>query len=496
MISFEYILLAAAVLLVLSILASKASGRLGVPSLLLFLGVGMLAGSDGPGGIHFDDDYTAQSLGVVALVFILFSGGLGTAWGDVRPVLAKAIGLSTLGVLVTAVLVGLFAAKVLGFSVLEGLLLGAIVSSTDAAAVFSVLRARGTGLKGDIRPLLELESGSNDPMAVFLTAGLTGVLAGQGGSVAGLVPAFFLQMALGALFGVGMGRAMVFVINRLRLEYEGLYPVLSLALVLLTYGLTYAVGGNGFLAVYLAGLVMGNDDFIHKQSLARFHDGLAWLMQIAMFLVLGLLVFPSRVVPVAAAGLAVSLFLMLVARPASVFATLAFAKSGWREKTMISWVGLRGAVPIILATFPLLAGVPQAETIFNLVFFIVITSVLLQGTTLPLVARWLGVDAPLALKRNYPLEFVQTDGFRTRNEMVEVDVPGDSTAAGKQIVELGLPREALILLVARGDEFVVPRGGTVIEAGDTLLVLADKKSRAAVREIVGSLHATVDGTGA
>jgi potassium/hydrogen antiporter len=494
-ISFDYILLAAAVLLILSILASKVSARLGVPALLLFLAVGMLAGSDGPGGIHFDDAYTAQSLGVVALVFILFSGGLGTEWQSVRPVVWKAVGLATLGVLLTAVFVGAFASQILGFSLLEGMLLGAIVSSTDAAAVFAILRSRGTGLRGELRPLLELESGSNDPMAVFLTAGLTAVLAGQGASLAGLVPSFFQQMALGALLGVGMGRATVFLLNRLRLEYDGLYPVLSLALVLLTYGVAYAAGGNGFLAVYLAGLVMGNDDFIHKQSLVRFHDGLAWLMQIAMFLVLGLLVFPSRLLPVAAAGLAVSLFLMFVARPASVFLTLAFARGGWREKTMVSWVGLRGAVPIILATFPLLAGVPQAETIFNLVFFIVITSVLLQGTTLPLVARWLGVDAPLALRRNYPLEFVQTDGFRTRNEMVEVDVPEDSAAAGRQIVDLGLPKEALILLIARGEEFVVPRGGTVIEAGDTLLVLADKRARAAVREIVGSLHATVDGTG-
>jgi potassium/hydrogen antiporter len=400
MISFDYVLLAAAVLLILSVLASKASGRLGVPALLLFLGVGMLAGSDGPGGVHFEDAHVAQSLGVVALVFILFSGGLSTEWESVRPVLGKALGLATAGVLLTAVFVGLFAAKVLGFSLLEGMLLGAIVSSTDAAAVFAVLRSRSVGLKGELRPLLELESGSNDPMAVFLTTGLIGVLGGQGESLGGLIPSFLKQMALGALLGVGMGRAAVTVLNRLRLEYEGLYPVLSLALVLFTYGVAYAVGGNGFLAVYLAGLVMGNDDFIHKQSLMRFHDGVAWLMQIAMFLVLGLLVFPSRLVPVAAAGLAVSLFLMLVARPASVFVTLAFARGGWREKAMVSWVGLRGAVPIILATFPLLAGLPQAETIFNLVFFIVITSVLLQGTTLPRAARWLGVDAPLALRRN------------------------------------------------------------------------------------------------
>jgi len=490
MISFEYVLLGVGVLLLVSVLASRASGRLGVPSLLLFLAVGMLAGSEGPGGIPFEDAYVAQSVGVVALVLILYAGGLETRWEDVRSVLGKAAALSTFGVLLTALVVGLFAAWVLGFSLLEGMLLGAIVSSTDAAAVFSVLRARGVGLKGEIRPLLEVESGSNDPMAVFLTAGLTGVLSDPGASLLGLVPAFFQQMALGAALGYGLGRAMVAVINRLSLEYDGLYPVLSLALVVLTYAVTASLGGNGFLAVYLAGLVMGNNDFIHKQSLARFHDGLAWLMQIAMFLVLGLLVFPSRLVPIFGAGLILSLTLVLVARPLGVFLTLALTRAGWREKAMVSWVGLRGAVPIILATFPLLAGLPQAETIFNLVFFIVLTSVLLQGTTLSWVARVLGVDAPLSLRRQYPLEFVQTGGFRTANEMVEIPIEDDSPAVGRRIVELRLPKEALILLVARGDEFVVPRGGTVLEAGDRLLVLADRGARAAVRDIVGSIHQT------
>jgi len=494
MFAIEYILTGVAVLLLLSILASKASGRLGVPALLLFLAVGMLAGSEGPGGIPFDDAYAAQFLGVVALVFILFAGGLDTAWEDVRPVFGKAVALSTVGVLVTAALVGLFAWGVLGFSPLAGLLLGAIVSSTDAAAVFAVLRARSVGLKGEIKPLLELESGSNDPMAVFLTAGLTGLLVNQNSSVIGLIPMFFQQMALGTALGYGLGRGMVFVINRMRLEYEGLYPVFTLALVVLTYGATASLGGNGFLAVYIAGLVMGNNDFIHKQSLIRFHDGLAWLMQIAMFLTLGLLVFPSRLVPIVGVGLLVALFLMFVARPVSVFLTLAFVRSEWREKAMVSWVGLRGAVPIILATFPLLAGVPQADTIFNIVFFIVLSSVLLQGTTLPLAARWLGVDAPLLVRRHYPLEFIQTGDFNIKSGLVEISIAHDSPAIGRRIVELRLPREALIVLIGRGDELIVPNGGTVIEAGDTLLVLADKEARAEVRAIVGSLHQTETGT--
>lgn len=368
MISIEHILVAASILLLLSVLASKASAKLGIPALLLFLVLGMLAGSDGPGGIYFDDAHLAQSLGVVALALILFSGGLDTEWSSVRPVLWKGLALSTAGVLITAALVGLFARMVLGFSLLEGVLLGAIVSATDAAAVFSVLRARSVGLKGHVRPLLELESGSNDPMAVFLTTGLIGIMTQPQARWFSLVPMFIQQMVLGAALGYAIGRLMVFLINRLRLEFEGLYPVLTLSLILLTYGGTASLGGNGFLAVYVAGLVMGKNDFIHKRSVMRFHDGLAWLMQIVMFLALGLLVFPSHLLPIIGLGLLSSLFLMLVARPVSVLVTMAFSGMRLNEKLMISWVGLRGAVPIVLATFPLLAGMPRAEIIFDLVF--------------------------------------------------------------------------------------------------------------------------------
>lgn len=490
MVSIEIILIVTATLLLLSIVASKASGRLGVPALVLFLAVGMLAGSDGPGGIPFDNAWQAQSLGVVALVLILFAGGLETVWACVRPVLARALALSTVGVLVTAVLVGMFARVVLGFSLLEGILLGAIVSSTDAAAVFSVLRGKDLGLKGDIKPLLELESGSNDPMAVFLTVGLTNVLANTDASLTALVPMFARQMVLGALCGYLMGRAMVFIVNRLRLGFQGLYPVLVLSLVFLTYGATALVGGNGFLAVYLAGLVMGNRDFLHKRSLKGFYDGLAWLMQIAMFLTLGLLVFPSRLVPVIGVGLLVALFLMFVARPLSVFLTLLPSKMNIREKTLVSWVGLRGAVPIILATFPLLAGLPNADTMFNLVFFIVLTSVLLQGTSLPVVARLLAVDEPAPARPQYPLEFVPTKNLR--GELVEVSVPPGGSIVGRQIVELSIPRGVLIALIGRDNEFIVPNGGTVLQAGDKLLVLAGKDELATLRSIVEQSEAAAE----
>lgn len=482
MITLEYVLVGAAALLLLSVLASKASSKFGVPALLLFLVLGMLAGSDGPGGIYFDNAQIAQSLGVVALVFILFSGGLSTNWLVVRPALGSALALATIGVAVSALLVGWFATMLLGWSLLEGVLLGAVISSTDAAAVFSVLRTRGVDLKGRLGPMLELESGSNDPMAVFLTIGLTRVLTEPGASLIDLVPMFVLQMLLGAASGYGMGWSMTVLINRLRLQVEGLYPVLTIGAVLLTYGATALLGGNGFLAVYIAGLVMGNRDFVHKRSLLRFHDGVAWLMQIVMFLSLGLLVFPSRLVPVIGVGLLVALFLVFVARPISVLISLLFAKLQINEKLMISWVGLRGAVPIILATFPLLAGVRNADTIFNIVFFIVLTSVLLQGTSLPLVGRWLGVATSRSSVPRAPREFVPTVG--RASQLVEVAIPPHSPIVNKSIVDLKLPAGALVVLVNRAGESIIPNGATVIAANDTLLLVADSAALAIVRSLV------------
>ncbi|MGD9728098.1 MAG: potassium/proton antiporter [Nitrospiraceae bacterium] len=389
----EYVLLGASILLLLSVVGSLASARIGIPALILFLVIGMTAGSDGPGGIQFDYPWVAQSLGVLALSFILFAGGYDTDWHRTRPIIRKAVPLSTLGVVITAFLVGWFANLVLGFSWLEGMLLGSIVSSTDAAAVFAVLRSRGIKLRGHLKELLEVESGSNDPMAVFLTIGIIGLLQDASRSWADLVVIFLVQMSVGTIMGYGLGRIMVAIVDRIRLDYGGLYAVLSLSLVLFAYGITASVGGNGFLAVYLAGIHMGNSKFRHKRSLKGFHEGLAWLMQILMFLALGLQVFPSHLVPVLGGGLLLSVFLMVIARPVAIFSLLWWTSMPLSEQALVAWVGLRGAVPIILATFPLVAGLPQADLFFHLVFFIVLTSVLLQGTSIPLVARWLGVDA-------------------------------------------------------------------------------------------------------
>jgi potassium/hydrogen antiporter len=477
----EIYLAAGSALLVLSVLSSKAIGRLGVPSLLVFLLIGMLAGSEGLGGIEFENAFQAQSLGIIALIYILFAGGLDTDFKIIRPVLFKGALLASLGVLLTCALTGWFATTVLGFTWLEGLLLGAIVSSTDAAAVFTVLRGKNVNFTSGIKPLLELESGANDPMAVMLTVTFLQIMTSQELTPSRLIVSFLQQLILGGVFGFVAGKGMGALLNRLKLEFEGLYPVMTIASIVFVYGATQLVGGNGFLAVYLCGLVLGSSNFIHKKSLILFHDGIAWLMQITMFLVLGLLAFPSRLAPVAGAGLLASTFLILVARPIAVFVSLSRTSMSVREKALISWIGLRGSVPIILAIYPLLAGIAKAEVIFYLVFFIVLTSVLVQGTSIPLVARLLGVNSPEKPKFRFPIEYVPSENLRS--ELVEVDVPARSTAIGRTLVELALPKGALIVLIQRKGQVFVPRGGTHLEANDTLLVLAEKSAQAEIKAL-------------
>ncbi|MDM8005256.1 MAG: potassium/proton antiporter [Phycisphaerae bacterium] len=475
--------LSVSVLLLVSVLASKASERLGVPALLMFLLIGMLAGSEGPGGIYFDNARIAKTLGTLALAYILFSGGLDTDWQSVRPVLRPAMVLATAGVFLTAVLVAVFAVVTFDLSWLEGLLLGSVISSTDAAAVFAILRSRSISLKRQLKPLLELESGSNDPMAVFLTVTVITLLQDPKASWWGAVPAFFQQMLMGAAVGLLFGKGIIYLVNTIRLEYEGLYPVLTLGSVLLVFGTADLLGGNGFLAVYLAGIIIGNGDFLHKRSLMRFHDGMAWLMQIAMFLTLGLLVFPSRLVPVVGPGLLLCGFVMLIARPVSVMLCLVGSRLTRREKLLTCWVGLRGSVPIVLATFPKMAGLPQADMIFNLVFFVVITSVLLQGKSLPLAAKWLKVDKPLRHRPRPPLEFDRTEQS-IQATMTEMVVDPDSGAVDKRIIEVGLPRGALLVLISRNGEYFVPNGGTVLHANDVALVLGDEDALRMTRQLL------------
>jgi cell volume regulation protein A len=473
-------------LLIVSVVVSKGAGRFGIPALAIFLVLGMLAGREGPGGFPFSNYGVAQTFGILALIFILHAGGLGTSLADIRAVRGSGLVLSTIGTVIATALVGGFAVWGLGMSRLSGFLLGATVASTDVAAVFTILRSKNVSLQGRIRPLLEIESALNDPMAVFLSVGLLALIMRPGASsLWTLIPAFFLQMTVGTAAGWASGKATQWAMNRARLEFEGLYPALSVALVVLTYGLTQAIGGSGFLAVYVSGIVLGNANYVHRVSLTVFHDGLAWLMQIAMFLLMGLLVLPSALTQVAWSGIALAAFLVFVARPISVLLCLTPFRFSLREQLMVSWGGLRGAVPIVLATYPLIAGAPGAKTIFNLVFFVVFTSVLLQATTIPAVSTWLKVAAPLTPRFRYPIQYNPTTSLK--NELVEIPVPAGAAVIGRTLVDLALPAGALIVLIHRHDDAFVPRGGTQIEAGDTLLVLAEQDALQRIRAVVGEV---------
>lgn len=471
--SIDNIILIGSILLFISILAGTTSYRFGVPTLLFFLSIGMLAGSEGIGGIYFDDPKLAQFVGVIALNFILFSGGFDTRWKSVRSIISRGVVLSTLGVLITAITVGVFVWALTDFTLLEGLLLGSIVSSTDAAAVFSILRSRSVGLKSNLRPTLELESGSNDPMAYFLTITMTALIVNQNQSLLSSIPLFFLQFLIGAVTGYAMGKIIKFIINRITLGYEGLYSVLVLALMFFTFSATSFLNGNGFLAVYLSGVILGNEDVIHKRSLMKFFEGMAWLMQIVLFLTLGLLVFPSHIIPVLGVGTLIALFMIFVARPVSVFISLIFFKMKNRNRLFISWVGLRGAVPIVFATYPLIAGLEKSSIMFNIVFLITIISLILQGTTVSLAAKLFHVALPARVKRRTPVDMELADNVKS--ELTEIELRENSPAVGKKIVDIGLPQHALIVLIKRSDKFITPKGSTLLESGDKLLILSENE---------------------
>lgn len=481
MISIEYFLLVASILILISIGIAKVFDNLGIPTLILFIGIGMLAGSEGLGGIEFDNAVIAQNAGILALVFILFAGGLGTNWKSVKPVLRDALSLATIGVLLTAVIVGVFTYFILGLSLLSSILVGAIISSTDAAAVFAVLGTKNVSLKNQLKPLLELESGSNDPMAVFLTIGFIQLIIKPETSFLQLAELFLLQMGIGAAAGFLLGKAAVIIVNSVRIQYQGVYSVLMLAIACLTYSLTALLGGSGFLAVYIAGIMVGNHEFVHKKSLGRFFDGMAWLSQISIFLILGLLVFPSEVIVVSGNGLLLSFILIFVARPVSVFISLAFSRFSWREKMFISWVGLRGAVPIILATFPLIYGVPNAALYFSLVFFIVLTSALLQGWTLNMAAGLFRVRAPIIKQTVSPIEFAPVEGVNA--ELIDFYIHEKSENSGRTIVGLGLPPDSLVVIINRNENYIVPSGGTTIEPGDILLTLVSNENIEKVKKV-------------
>jgi cell volume regulation protein A len=461
-------MLLAGVLLLLGIASSKFSARLGVPVLVLFLSVGMLAGSEGLGRIPFENYGLANSIGSVALALILFDGGLRTSIASVQRVWKPALALSTLGVLLTSLITGLAAAWVLQLPLLQGLLVGSIVGSTDAAAVFSVLRSSGLKLPERLTSTLEVESGSNDPMAIFLTLGLIGVITGRADSVQALALLFVAQFGVGSLAGLGVGRLATWAINRINLDYPGLYPLLALAFGLVAFGLAAVLGGSGFLAVYIAGIVLGSSSLVFRRGIFSFHDATAWLGQIVLFVMLGLLSFPSRLLAVAWEGLLIALVLILVARPLAVWASALPFQFRRRELTFLSWVGLKGAVPITLATFPLLAGVPKSGQVFNAVFFVVLISAITQGWSLPLVARWLQIGRPADPS---PALSVEINALRqVDGEILDYTVKPRTHVAGQRLRDLALPDGVVVSLILRGREVVMPRGTTVLMPGDHVFV--------------------------
>lgn len=480
--ALSFFLLTASVLVLISIFSSKLSLRFGVPTLLIFLGLGMVVGSDGLNIIYFNDYNMAQSVGIVALIYILFDGGLNTHWRKVKHVLGPSVLLATVGVVITAIIVGVASSVILGISLAEGMLLGAIVSSTDAAAVFSILRTKSVGLKHQLKELIEFESATNDPMAIFLTIGIIEFLNTPEMAWGSLLLLFVMQMSLGLLAGYFFGRVFSWIINHANLDYDGLYSVMAFAFVPLVYSLTDLLGGSGFLAVYITGLVMGNTIFVFKRSLASFFDGVGWLMQICVFLVLGLLVFPSQIGEIALEAMLITIVLIVLARPVSVFLGTMFTKLHVRAKLMISWVGLRGAVPIIMATFPLVYGIELAETFFTIVFFIVVISVIIQGTTIPAAARLLNVDMPVKERTRYPIELEPS--VDTRAALKEVEIKKGDYSIGKQILNLGLPEKVLVTIIKRDDKFLVPKGTTEIIENDKLLILSNKKEVTEIRRIL------------
>jgi len=480
---FHEQLIIGSILLVLSVIGSKISSRFGIPTLLLFLSLGLLFGSHGLGAVNFTHLELTQRLGVFALIFILFSGGIDTKIESLRSILKPALVLATLGVLITSAFIGLFAHALMGFSVLEGLLLGATVASTDVAAVFSTLRAGNVSLKEGLQPLLELESALNDPMAVFLGVALLGLLTQTHLSLLTLITSFFQQMILGSLLGWGAGKTATLLLNRIRLEYDGLYPALTVGWIVLTYSTAQIIGGSGFLAVYIAGLVLGNENLLHKKSLIHFHEGVAWLGQIGMFLAMGLLVDPRALLKITPFGIALSFFLIFVARPASVLICMLGKRFSTPEKLMVSWGGLRGAVPIILASYVLVSHIPRAVEIFNFVFFVTFVSVMLQGVSIPAVAKLLKVNLPLREKFRFPIEFNPTSPDLP-SKLFEVPISQKSRALGRSLVQLALPQDILVLLIQRNGDTLVPRGGTQISEKDTLLIFSQSKSEKEILQLL------------
>ena len=476
----ENILLIGAILIFFSILISKTGYRFGIPTLLLFLLVGMGFGSDGL-GLQFNSASEAQFIGMIALSIILFTGGMDTKIRDIRPVMAQGILLSTVGVLITTLLTGgfiyflsIYTSTQIAMPLLTCLLLAATMSSTDSASVFNLLRSQKMNLKENLRPMLELESGSNDPMAYMLTIALIQVITSGSDLHIGVIGQnLLIQFFFGGVIGFAMGQFAIWLINKIGLSNSSLYPILLLSLVFITFTVTDLLKGNGYLAVYITGVVVGNARLAYRKEINTFMNGLTWLFQIVMFLSLGLLVNPHEMLEVAPVALLIGLFMIVVARPISVFACLLpFRKMTNHARWFVAWVGLRGAVPIIFATYPVVAEIPGSNQIFNIVFFITLLSLIFQGMTIASGARVLHLDLPEEKDGN---EFGVELPDEIDSQLMDQTLTAEMLENGNRLVDMDIPRGTLVMLVKRGNEFIIPNGQVELQVGDKLLYISENR---------------------
>ncbi|UVP64423.1 potassium/proton antiporter [Bacteroides fragilis] len=481
----ENILLIGSILLFVSIVVGKTGYRFGVPALLLFLLVGMLFGSDGL-GLQFHNAKIAQFIGMVALSVILFSGGMDTKFKEIRPILSPGIVLSTVGVFLTALFTGLFIWYLSGmswtnihFPLITSLLLASTMSSTDSASVFAILRSQKMNLKHNLRPMLELESGSNDPMAYMLTIVPIQFIQSDGMGTGNIIGSFIIQFLVGAAAGYILGKLAILILNKINIDNQSLYPILLLSFVFFTFAITDLLRGNGYLAVYIAGMMVGNHKITFRKEIATFMDGLTWLFQIIMFLMLGLLVNPHEMIEVAVVALLIGVFMIVIGRPLSVFlCLLPFRKITLKSRLFVSWVGLRGAVPIIFATYPVVANVEGSNMIFNIVFFITIVSLIVQGTSVSFVARLLHLSTPLEKTGNdFGVELPE----EIDTDLSDMTITMEMLNEADTLKDMNLPKGTLVMIVKRGDEFLIPNGTLKLHVGDKLLLISEKNKQETVK---------------
>ncbi len=487
--SLETGLLIGAILIYVSIVISKTGFRFGIPTLLLFLIVGMLFGTDGL-GLQFDSPKVAQFIGMVALSIILFTGGFETKLSDIKPVISQGIVLSTAGVLLTTVITGFFIYFIseknftdLSMPLMASMLLAATMSSTDSASVFSILRSQHINLKENLRPMIELESGSNDPMAYMLTIILIQIIgSGADLNAVEVVKSLLVQFLVGAFLGFVIGKLAVKQINKINLPNSSLYPILLLSVVFIAFTITDMLNGNGYLAVYIAGMVTGNEKLTYRREITTFMDGMTWLFQIVMFLVLGLLVNPHEMLSVGLVSLLIALFMIFVSRPISVFACLLpFRNMTTRARLFVSWVGLRGATPILFATYPVVAGVEGSNQLFDIVFFITLISLLVQGMSISKVAKMLKLDLPEEKTGNaFGVELPD----ELDSKLNDITLTEEMLAKGRRLADMNLPKGTLVMIIKRGEEFIVPNGTMELKAGDQLLLISGNTATAAAAQPV------------